>query len=160
MPAYTSSLVIKRDYSKHHQAKCIEQSTRVQRRFIGSIDKLKETGENYGPEAKRQVDQTWNEAKEILGGGISAENPDKVRRLVEDRIQQAKELRDEAWDGSLKEAKPYIDKDPKVKGLVKKNTSALKQGNAKEIFDQARKAVESGDTGALEDYVKKSKAEE
>ncbi|KAI0431401.1 hypothetical protein F5Y09DRAFT_304815 [Xylaria sp. FL1042] len=124
----------------------------------GSIDQLKEMGENYGPEAKKQVDQTWDEAKEILGGGVSAANLDRVRRLVEDKIQQVKKLGDEAWKKGLEEAKPYLDKNPKVKELIEKNASALKQGNVKEVFDQAKKAVESGDTGALEDYVNKARS--
>jgi hypothetical protein len=127
-------------------------------KFGGIIEQLEEMGENYGPEAKKQVDQTWKQGKEILGGGFSPDNLDKVRRLVEDKIQQVKKLGDEAWNKSLEGAKPYLDKNPKVKELIEKNTSALKQGNAKEVFDQVKKAVESGDTGALEEYVNKAKS--
>ncbi|KAI1313504.1 hypothetical protein F5Y03DRAFT_100754 [Xylaria venustula] len=127
-------------------------------KFGGSIDQLKEMGENYGPEAKKQVDETWNQVKDILGGGVSVANLDKVRRLVEEKIQQVKKLGDEAWKKGLEEAKPYLDKNPKVKELVEKNANALKQGNVKELFDQVKKAVESGDTGALEDYVNKAKS--
>ncbi|KAI0906553.1 hypothetical protein F4823DRAFT_72037 [Ustulina deusta] len=136
----------------------LDNHPQAKEKFGGSIDQLKELGENYGPEAKKQVDQTWKQAKEILGGGVSAANLDKVRRLVEGKIQQVRKLGDEAWNKGLEEAKPYLDKNPKVKGLVEQNTSALKQGDAKEVFDQAKKAVESGDTGALEDYVKKAKS--
>ncbi|KAI8952801.1 hypothetical protein F4801DRAFT_188937 [Xylaria longipes] len=136
----------------------LDNHPQAKEKFGGSIDQLKEMGENYGPEAKKQVDETWKQVKEILGGGVSAANLDKVRRLVEDKIQQVKKLGDEAWNKGLEGAKPYLDKNPKVKELVEKNASALKQGNAKEVFDQAKKAVESGDTGALEDYVNKAKS--
>ncbi|KAI1426115.1 hypothetical protein F5Y12DRAFT_309578 [Xylaria sp. FL1777] len=136
----------------------IDNHPQAKEKFGGSIDQLKEMGENYGPEAKKQVDQTWNQAKEILSGGLSTANLDKVRRLIEEKIQQVKKLGDEAWNKGLEEAKPYLDKNPKIKELVEKNASALKQGNAKEVFDQAKKAVESGDTGALENYINKAKS--
>ncbi|KAJ8128247.1 hypothetical protein O1611_g5388 [Lasiodiplodia mahajangana] len=130
----------------------------AKKKFGGTVEQLEEMGENYGPEAKKQVDQTWKEAKEILGGGLTAANLDKARRLVEDKIQQVKKLGDEAWNKGLEGVKPYLDKNPKVKELIEKNTSTLKQGNAKEVFDQVKKAVESGDMGPLEDYVSRAKS--
>lgn len=136
----------------------LDNHPEAKKQFGGSIDKLKEMGENYGPEAKKQVEQTWNQAKEILAGGVSAANLDKVRRLVEEKTEQVKKFGDEAWDKALEGAKPYLEKSPKVKELIEKNSDALKQGNTKEVFDQVKKAAESGDTGALEDYVNKAKS--
>jgi hypothetical protein len=136
----------------------LDNHPQAKEKFGGTIDQLKEMGENYGPEAKKQVDQTWKQVKEVLGGGFSAANLDKARRLVEEKIQQVKKLGDEAWNKALEEAKPYLDKNPKVKELLEKNANALKQGNTKEVFEQAKKAVESGDMGALEDYVNKAKS--
>ncbi|GAP87486.1 hypothetical protein SAMD00023353_2600660 [Rosellinia necatrix] len=127
-------------------------------KFGGSIDKLKDMGENYGPEAKKQIDRTWKQAKDILSDGASAANLEKVRRLVEDKIQQVKKLGDDVWEKALEAAKPYLDKNPVVKSLIEKNADALKQGNAKELFDQVKRATESGDTKALEDYVNKAKS--
>ncbi|KAI0405657.1 hypothetical protein F4802DRAFT_165795 [Xylaria palmicola] len=136
----------------------LDNHPQAKEKFGGTIDQLKDMGDNYGPEAKKQVDQTWQQAKEILSGGISAANLDRARRLFEDKIQQLKKLGDEAWSKGLEGAKPYLDKNPKVKELIEKNAGALKQGNAKEVFEQARKAAESGDTGALEDYVDKARS--
>lgn len=136
----------------------LDNHPQAKKKFGGSIDQLKEMGENYGPEAKKQVDETWEEVKEILGSGVSAANLDKARRLVEDKIQQVKKLGDKAWNKGLEGAKPYLDKNPKVKELIEKNASSLKQGNAKEVFEEAKKAVDSGNTGALEDYVHKAKS--
>lgn len=130
----------------------------AKKKFGGSIDKLKEMGENYGPEAKKQVDRTWQQAKEILGGGLNADNLDKARRLIEEKIQQVKKLGDEAWEKSLESAKPYLDKNPKVKEYIEKNASVLKQGNAKEVFDAVKKAADSGDLKTLEGYVDKAKS--
>ncbi|KAK5627863.1 hypothetical protein RRF57_003578 [Xylaria bambusicola] len=136
----------------------LDNHPQAKEKFGGSIDQLKKMGESYGPEAKKQVDQTWNEVSEILGGGVSAANLDEVRRLVEDKIQQVKKLGDEVWKKGLEEARPYLGKNPRVKELVEKNASTLKQGNAKELFNQVKQAAESGNTGALEDYVNKAKS--
>ncbi|KAI3336961.1 hypothetical protein HD806DRAFT_23510 [Xylariaceae sp. AK1471] len=136
----------------------LDNHPQAKEKFGGTIDQLKQMGENYGPEAKKQVDETWKQVKEILGGGVSAANLDKVRRLVEEKVQQMQKLGDEAWNKALEGAKPYLDKNPKVKELIEKNASALKQGNPKEVFEQVKKAVESGDMGALEDYVNKAKS--
>ncbi|KAI0393612.1 hypothetical protein F5Y17DRAFT_431611 [Xylariaceae sp. FL0594] len=136
----------------------LDNHPKVKEQFGGSIDKLKEMGENYGPEAKKQVDETWKEVKDVLKGGVSVTTLDKVRRLVEEKTQQVKKLGDEAWNKALEEAKPYLEKNPQVKELVEKNADALKQGNAKELFQQAKKAVESGDLGNLEEYVNQAKA--
>jgi len=69
------------------------------------------------------------------------------------KVEQVKKLGDEAWQKGLEQAKPYLDKNPKIKELVEKNQDLLKQGNAKELFDKARSAVESGELGGFEDYV-------
>ncbi|KAI1075501.1 hypothetical protein F5B20DRAFT_585296 [Whalleya microplaca] len=131
----------------------LDNHPQIKQRFGGSIDHLKQMGEDYGPEAKKQVDQTWEQVKEIMGGGISAGNLDKVRRLIQEKVDQVKKLGDEAWKKGLEQAKPYLEKNPKVKELIEKNEDALKQGNATELFKRAKSAVETGDMGEFKDYV-------
>lgn len=133
----------------------LDNHPQIKEKFGGSIDTLKTMGEQYGPEAKKQVDETWKQVSEVIAGGLSAENLNKARKLIQDKTEQVRKLGDEAWKKGLEEAKPYLDKSPAVKKLVEENADALKQGNAKELFDRARKAVESGQTGDLESYVKK-----
>jgi len=118
-----------------------------------NVEQLKQMGEQYGPEAKKQVDETWQQVEEVMAGGISATSLYKVRKLVEDKVEQVKKLGDEAWQKGLEQAKPYLDKNLKIKELVEKNQDLLKQGNAKELFDKARSAVESGELRGFEDYV-------
>jgi hypothetical protein len=54
----------------------------------------------------------------------------------------------------MEEAKPYLDKNPTVKKLVEENADTLKQGKVQDLYQKIKKAVESGDTGDLESYVK------
>ncbi|RYP79945.1 hypothetical protein DL769_002704 [Monosporascus sp. CRB-8-3] len=131
----------------------LDNHPQIKQRFGGSIDQLKQMGEEYGPEAKRQVDQTWQQVKEIMGGGLTTANLDKARRLVEEKVEQVQKLGDEAWKKGMEQAKPYLDKNPTVKELIEKNEGALRRGNVTELFQEAKKAVESGNTGDLEKYV-------
>ncbi|KAI3557824.1 hypothetical protein CABS01_07772 [Colletotrichum abscissum] len=131
----------------------VDNHPQLKEKLGGNIDQLKDLGDKYGPEAKKQVDETWKQVKDVLAGGFTASNFDKVRKLIEEKIQQVQKLGDEAWKKALEEAKPYLDKNPKVKELIEKNADALKKGNAKELFEKAKKATESGDLGGLESYV-------
>ncbi|KAI2603610.1 hypothetical protein GGR54DRAFT_622482 [Hypoxylon sp. NC1633] len=128
----------------------------LKKQFGGSIDELNRMSEQYGPEAKKQVEETWDQVKQIISDGFSPKNIDKARKLLQDKVEQVKKLGDEAWEKGLEQAKPYLDKNPKVKELIESNASALKQGNSKELFDKVKTAVESKDTGDFEAYVKKA----
>lgn len=131
----------------------IDNHPQLKDKFGGSIDQLKQMGDQYGPEAKKQVNQTWQEVRDVVAGGLTASNLDKARKLVEDKVQQVQKLGDEAWKKGLEQARPFLDKNPQVKELVEKNADALKQGNTKELFERVKGAVESGKTGDLEGYV-------
>jgi len=120
------------------------------------VDKLKEMGEEYGPEAKKVVDETWDQVKDIAKGGISLQTVNKIRQLVEEKTEQVKKLGDEAWKKGLEQAKPYLDKNPQLKELVEKNADLLKEGNAVELFKRVKDAAESGKLGDLEEYVNKA----
>lgn len=120
------------------------------------IDQLKEMGENYGPEAKRVVDETWKQVKDIAAGGLTIETANKLRKLVEEKKEQIQKLGDEAWSKELEKAKPYLDKNPKIKELLEKNGDALKQGNYAELFQQVKSAADSGSVDKLEEYVNKA----
>jgi len=131
----------------------IDKDPQLKDKFGGSIDQLKQMGDQYGPEAKKQVNDTWRQVRDITAGGLTASNLDKARKLVEEKAQELQKLGDEAWKKGLEQVKPYLDKNPQVKDLVEKNADALKQGNTKELFEKAKDAVESGKTGDLEGYV-------
>ncbi|POS74087.1 hypothetical protein DHEL01_v207517 [Diaporthe helianthi] len=134
----------------------VDNHPQLKDKFGGSIDQLRQMGDQYGPEVKKQVNETWKQVRDIAAGGLTASNLDKARKLVEEKVKEVKALGDEAWKKGLEQAKPYLDKNPQVKELVEKNADALKQGNTKELFERAKTAVESGKTGDLEGYVKQA----
>ncbi|OAA64020.1 hypothetical protein ISF_04729 [Cordyceps fumosorosea ARSEF 2679] len=142
------------DLSNDALSDIVDNHPQVKEKLGGNLDKLKALGEEYGPDAKKQVDETWHQVKDVFAGGLSAANVAKAKTLIDDKVGQLQKLGDEAWSKGLDAAKPYLDKNPKAKELIERNADALKQGNVKELFDKARAAVDSGDLGDLEKYVK------
>jgi len=125
----------------------------------GNLDQLKQMGDKYGPEAKKQVDETWDQIKEIMKSGVSTSTIPKVQKLVQDKIQKVQELGGKVWDQSMEKAKPLLDKSPEVKEVVEKNADQLKkQGNVQELYVQntVNKVREGsgGGSGGLEKYLK------
>ncbi|KAK2598153.1 hypothetical protein QQS21_005704 [Conoideocrella luteorostrata] len=130
----------------------LDNHPEAKEKFGGSVEKLQSMANNYGPDAKKQVDETWSQVKDVLAGGFSAANLDKARKLIDDKVQQVSDLGDDAWKKGLEAAKPYLDKNPKVKELIEKNTDSLKQGNFIELFNKVR----SGDFEDLQKYVRET----
>lgn len=120
----------------------------------GNIDQLKAMGEKYGPEAKKQVDQTWGQIEDIVKSGVSMNTATKVKSLIQEKMEYVKKMGDEAWKKGLEQAKPYLDKSPQVKKLVEENADQLKQGNVGELWQKVKEAATSGDTSSIESYVK------
>lgn len=120
----------------------------------GNLDQLKQMGDEYGPEAKKQVDKTWEQISDIVKGGVSMDTANKIRNVVQEKMEMVQKMGDEAWKKGMEQAKPYLDKSPKVKELIEKNADSLKKGNVGEMYQKVKEAVESGDTGSIESYIK------
>jgi ABC-type transporter Mla subunit MlaD len=120
------------------------------------IKQLKQMGAQYGPDAKKLVDETWSQVSDVMASGFSVESADKVRKIVEERTQQIRKIGDDLWEKSLEQAKPYLDKSPRLKELVTGNSDLLKQGNVTGLFKQIKSLGEGGDMGKLEAYVKET----
>jgi hypothetical protein len=122
----------------------------------GDMDKLKELGDQYGGEAKKQVDETWSEISSIVKAGVSADSANRIRKLVQDKMAKMNEMGDEAWKTGMEKAKPYLDKSPQVKKLIEENADTLKQGNFAELYEKVKEAVDTGDMKNIESYIKGS----
>ena len=122
----------------------------------GNIDELKQMGDRYGPEAKKQIDETYHQIGDILKKGISASTIPQVQSLVQDKVQKVQGLGSKRWDQNMEKAKPYLDKFPQAKKLIDDNKERLKQGNAQELFGKIKNVAQSGNTDTLEEYVRKT----
>jgi len=122
----------------------------------GSIDDLKSMRDHYGPEVKEQVDKTWDQIRSVVKKGVSADTVNDIRGIIEEKTKLVKKLADEAFDKGLQQAKPYLEKSPKVKELVEDNADALKKGDTNQLWQKIKDAASSGKTGDLEQFVKQT----
>lgn len=134
----------------------LENHPQLKEKVGEPIHQLKQMGQQYGPEARKMVDETWDQVGQVMSGGVSAENIDKVRKMVEDKTNKLRQFGDQAWQKAVEQGKPYLDRNPQAKKLIMENQDMLKQGNASALFKQVKEAVESGEIGNLEEYVRKS----
>lgn len=132
----------------------LQMNPQLQEKFGGNFKQLKQMGEQYGPEAKKEVDQTWNQVQDIVKGGLGVGSFDQIRKLVEDKMQKLRKYGDQAWDKGMEQAKPYLDKSPKVKEFLESNKDKLKNANLNELWQKVKDAAQSGDTSDLEKIAK------
>lgn len=119
----------------------------------GNINQLKQMGDNYGPEAKKQVEETWSQVKDVLKNGVSASTIPQIQSLVQDKTQKVREMGNKLWDEGMEKAKPLLDKSPQVKKIVEENKDQLKQGNVQELYEYIKDSVQTGNTDKLKEYV-------
>ncbi|CAK4031448.1 Hypothetical predicted protein [Lecanosticta acicola] len=119
----------------------------------GSFDQLKQFGDSLGPEAKKQVEETYKQIQDVINQGFSFDTVDKVRKIAQEKVEELKKLRDQAWQQGYEQIKPQLEKSPQVKKFIEENADTLKNGNIMEALDKVRQAVSSGDMGSLEEYV-------
>ena len=141
------------DLAKDASSDILDNHPQLRDRFGGDFKQLKQMGENYGPEAKKLVDQTWDRVQDALKTGFSLDTVGKVQGIVQDTTRQLQQMGDQAWQKAMEHAKPYLEKNPRLKELIETNRSQLMRGNAMELVQKVKDAVSSGQTGDVEKYV-------
>ncbi|KAL6242357.1 hypothetical protein RBB50_010905 [Rhinocladiella similis] len=120
----------------------------------GSFDQLKQMGDQYGPEAKQKADETYNQIRDILKGGIGFSTVGQLQKLLQEKVQELKKYGDQAWQKGIEQAKPVLDKQPQLKELLENNKSKLLQGNIGQLWQKLQDAAKSGNTEDVEKFVK------
>ncbi|RHZ44850.1 uncharacterized protein CDV56_103101 [Aspergillus thermomutatus] len=128
----------------------------IKKKVGGSLDQLKEMGNAYGPQAKEEVDRTWQQVKDIVSSGVNSKTVEKIQRLAQEKREKLQKFGDEAWQRGMEEVKPYLERNPKAKELVEKNSDALKKGNFGELWGIIKESSSSGNLGDLEGYINKT----
>lgn len=119
----------------------------------GRFEQLQNMAEQYGPEAKKQVDETYKQIQDIVKSGLSGDGLKKIQDLVQEKSEQIKKYGDEAWSKGLEQAKPLLDKNPKIKEFVEKNKDQLLQGNLGEMWQKLKGMAEKGDADEAMKYL-------
>jgi gas vesicle protein len=144
------------DLAKDAGQEILNNHPELKEKFGGEFQRLQQLGDQLGPEAKKQVDETWNQIQDVLKKGFSSNTANQIKDIVQEKMQVVQKMGDEAWSKAMEQAKPYLDKSPKLNEMIEQNKDKLKQGNAMELFNQIKDAVSSGNTSNLENYVKET----
>jgi hypothetical protein len=132
----------------------INNHPQMKEKFGGQFQQLQQMGEQYGPEAKEKVEDTWNKARDILAGGFSVSTAQKLQQLVQEKTQELQKYGDQAWQKGLEQAKPLLDKQPQLKQLFEENKDRLLKGDLSQLWKKVKDATESGNTDDLQKFVK------
>ncbi|KAI1614324.1 hypothetical protein EDD37DRAFT_123862 [Exophiala viscosa] len=123
-------------------------------KFGSSFTQLKQMGDEYGPEAKQKVDETYQQVRDILKGGIGFSTVGELQKLLQDKTQELKKYGDAAWQKGFEQAKPLFDKQPQLKEFIENNKDKLLQGDLGQLWNKVQEAVKSGNTDDVEKFVK------
>lgn len=137
----------------------LSQHPELKDKVGGKMDDLKSMADQYGPDAKKQYDEVYKKVQDIAAKGLSAGSLAEVTKLVNDKYSELKKKGEEAYSaGFEKSVTPLLEKYPEAKKFVESNKDALKSGNIEELISSVKKAVDSKDLGALQEYVDKAKS--
>jgi phage terminase small subunit len=120
----------------------------------GKLDQLKNMAEDFGPGARRELEDTYAKIRNVLRGGLDNDTVEKIRKLIEDKIQAVEKFGDVAWERGMEEARPYLEKSPKVKIILEENKDSLKHGNLAVLWDKVKDAASSGNTEPVQNYLR------
>ena len=135
----------------------LDNHPQLQSKIGGNVSQLRSYGETLGPEANQVVQDTWTQMRDIVASsGISAASIQKLQQLIQEKTEQVKKLGNKAWDKGMQDAKPYLEKSPKLKELLESNKKDLLSSNLSELWSKVKKASETGNTDDLEKFVKQS----
>ncbi|KIW98793.1 uncharacterized protein Z519_00456 [Cladophialophora bantiana CBS 173.52] len=132
----------------------LDNHPQIKSQFGDRFQQLQQMGEQYGPEAKKAVDETWQQARSILAGGVSFSTVQKIQDLMQDKTQQLRQYGDQAWQKGMEQAKPLLDKQPQMKKLIEENKSKLLRGDLGQLWQRMHEAAQSGNTNDLQNFVK------
>ncbi|EXJ75941.1 uncharacterized protein A1O5_00449 [Cladophialophora psammophila CBS 110553] len=132
----------------------LDNHPQLKSQFGDRFEQLQQMGEQYGPEAKKAVDETWRQARSILAGGVSFSTVQKIQDLMQNKTQQLRQYGDQAWQKGMEQAKPLLDKQPQMKKLMEENKAKLLRGDLGHLWQKVQEAAQSGNTDDLQNFVK------
>ncbi|KAI5815172.1 hypothetical protein BZA77DRAFT_345125 [Pyronema omphalodes] len=119
-----------KELGKDAGRKVLEDSPELKEKVGKAMDMLKDMADEYGPDAKKVVDETYKELEDLYKEGVTPQGVYKAVQLVKEKKEKIKDMgikvAEKAWEKGTKEAQPYLEKFPEVKKVVEENMDSLK----------------------------------
>jgi len=118
----------------------------VKEKLGGSYEQVKKLASQAGPEARRITTDTASKLTETFKGGFDEKSMEKAKQILQEaaeRLQKATgeagDQAKEAWQKSMQQAQPYLDKVPEIKDLLNNKASSLMAGaGASQIWEKIK----------------------
>lgn len=131
----------------------LENHPQLKEKLGGSAEQLKQLGDRVGPEAKKEIDDAWQQVNDIVNAGLSGQAVNQARKLLQDKTEKIRQMGDKAFNQAYQQLQPMLEKNPQIKQFVEQNLETLKQGNISETMQKVSAAVTNGNTSDLENYL-------
>lgn len=79
----------------------MDNNSELKKKVAGNLDQLKSMVNSYGPEARRGLDQTYSQTREVIAGSIGIGTVGEVTQIVQEKYEKVKQMRDEAWEKEM-----------------------------------------------------------
>jgi chemotaxis regulatin CheY-phosphate phosphatase CheZ len=124
----------------------LDKHPEIKEKLGDGYDQLKKLASQSGPEAQRIAKDTATQLTDVFKSGLNDKSISKAKQIIQDsaeRLQKATgDVGDgakQAWNKSMEQAQPYLDKIPEIKELLESKASVLMVGgSAKQIWDQVK----------------------
>jgi len=130
----------------------LDKNPQVKEKLGGAYQQLQALAKDKGPEAKKLLEDTQREVKDIFSKGFTPDALVRARQVIQQKAEEARKLAEpaarEAWDKAIKQAQPALDKVPEIKEYLNSNSSA---------FISASVGALGGSSGSVDEVVKKVK---
>lgn len=125
----------------------------LKEKFGKGYKQLQQYGEQFGPEAKKQVEDTKKQVEDIYKQGLNSDNINKIQKLIQEKTEQIKGYGENAWKQGMEKAQPALEKYPELKEQVEKNKDKLLQGDLGQLWQKLQQAAKSGDVDDAKKFV-------
>lgn len=132
----------------------LSQDPDIKAKVGDKLDQLKKMAEDFGPEARKEFDDAYEKIKDLLSSGLGSDNIEKIRKLIQEKIQTVEKFGNVAWERGMEESKPFLDKNPRLRAIVEENKESLRHGNLEELWESVKEASSSGNTEPVEKFIK------
>ncbi|KAI1796422.1 hypothetical protein LXA43DRAFT_987579 [Ganoderma leucocontextum] len=90
-------------------------------------EEFKRLAQAKGPEAKKVFDDASKQIREIFRQGFSQDSLNQARELIQSKTYEVRRIAQassqEAWDRSIRESSPYLNKLPEIRQILSNNAS-------------------------------------
>lgn len=145
----------------------LEEYPQVREKLGGAFQEVQGWADQYGPEAKKQANEVYDEVKKILEAGVSVEGLTRVKKLVDEKKEEVKKLGSkaakESYEKGEKQVQEALKNYPEVKKVLEQYKDKITGGGISvaaipTIFKQISNLKGDGKDGAekIKSYIDKT----